>query len=154
MMVEEETRGRGPRPDGGTSMTTFDSFEDFFRYYVSQHSKPATRWVHFIATHVGTLVGLTGLARRSPLLLAAAPALVYGPAFASHYLIEKNRPVTLVGNPLWAVRGDFQMIAMMYVGRDEELSRIAEDELDQAQPDIVLPGEALRVEAEAPTGAI
>jgi hypothetical protein len=154
MMEVEEMGAAGPAQNGGMSMTTFDRFDDFFRYYVSQHSKPATRWVHFVATHVGTLVGLTGLARRKPLLVAVAPALVYGPAFASHYLIEKNSPVTLVGNPFWAVRGDFQMIAMMYMGRDEELSRIAEDELDQAQPDIVLPGEPARAEAEAPTGSI
>ncbi|HYL70407.1 MAG TPA: DUF962 domain-containing protein [Candidatus Dormibacteraeota bacterium] len=112
-------------------MESFENFEGFFRYYISQHSKPATRWVHFASTHAGILVGLTALVRRKPLLLLAAPVTVYGPAFLSHYLIEKNSPVTLKGNPFWAMRGDLRMISTMWRGRDAELGRIAREELER-----------------------
>ncbi len=113
-------------------MPTFTSFDEFFRYYVSQHSKPATRWVHFGATHAGAAVALAALIRRAPLLLLAVPAVIYGPAFASHWLIEKNSPVTLRGHQLWAVRGDLKMITTMWRGRDAELSRLAAEELEQS----------------------
>ena len=112
-------------------MESFENFEGFFRYYISQHSKAATRWVHFASTHAGVFVGLTALARRKPLLLLAAPVTVYGPAFLSHYLIEKNSPVTLKGNPFWAMRGDLRMISTMWRGRDAELGRIAREELER-----------------------
>jgi hypothetical protein len=113
-------------------MSKFESFEDFFRFYVSQHSKPATRWVHFASTHAGAALGLLGIVRRRPLLLLAAPVATYGPAFLSHYLIEKNSPVTLSGNVLWAMRGDLRMITTMWRGRDAELSRMAQEALDDA----------------------
>ena len=113
-------------------MSTFETFDEFFRYYVSQHSKPATRWVHFVSTHAGAALGLAGIARRRPLLLLAAPVATYGPAFLSHYLIEKNSPVTLSGKVLWAMRGDLRMITTMWRGRDAELSRMAREKLEEA----------------------
>ena len=116
-------------------MSQFESFEDFFRFYVSQHSKPATRWVHFASTHAGAALGLLGITRRRPLLLLAAPVATYGPAFLSHYLIEKNSPVTLSGNVLWAMRGDLRMITTMWRGRDAELSRTAREALEAVAVD-------------------
>lgn len=113
-------------------MRTFDNFDDFFRYYISQHSKAVTRWIHFGATHAGAAVALTALLRRQPALLLLAPVATYGPAFASHWIFEKNSPVTLKGNFLYAVRGDLTMIATMWRGRDAELGRMASEELQDA----------------------
>jgi len=104
----------------------FASFDEFFPYYVGQHSKPATRWFHFAGTHLGAMVGVTGIIRRKPALLGAAPVISYGLAWFSHFTIEKNKPATF-GHPLWSARGDFKMLAMMWQGRDAELTRIAED---------------------------
>ena len=114
-------------------MSEFENFEAFFRYYVSQHSKPATRWVHFASTHLGALITLFAVVRRRPALLPLVPIAIYGPAFASHYLIEKNSPVTLKGNVLWAMRGDLTMVWTMWRGRDSELTRIAREELDSVE---------------------
>jgi hypothetical protein len=119
----------------------FSSYDEFFPYYVSQHSKPATRWVHFAGTHAGAVVGISGIARRRPLLLAAAPVISYGAAWFSHFVIEKNKPATF-GHPLWSFRGDLQMIRMMWQGRDAELSRIAEDILEEQQPGLTIAGAA------------
>jgi hypothetical protein len=73
-------------------MTEFASFEDFFPYYVGQHSKPATRWFHFAGTHLGVASGFAGIARRNPKLIALAPVLSYGFAWFSHFTIERNKP--------------------------------------------------------------
>jgi hypothetical protein len=110
-------------------MNSFDSFDDFFRYYISQHSKPATRWVHFASTHAGAGLALAGILRRRPGLLLAAPLATYGPAFLSHWFIEGNSPVTLKGNVLWAMRGDLRMIWTMWRGRNAELTSMAQEEL-------------------------
>ena len=107
-------------------MRTFNSFEEFYPYYVGEHSKAGTRWAHFAGTHLGAVVGLSGIARRRWGMLAAAPVIAYGIAWISHFTIEGNKPATF-GHPLWSIRGDFQMIAMMWQGRDAELSRIATD---------------------------
>jgi hypothetical protein len=106
------------------SMPTFASFEEFYPYYVGAHSKAGTRWMHFAGTHLGAAVGLSGIARRRPLLLAAAPMISYGIAWFSHFTIENNRPATF-GHPLWSLRGDLRMIATMWRGRDADLGRIA-----------------------------
>ena len=103
----------------------FETYEDFFPYYVGQHSKPATRWFHFVGTHLGGAIGLTGIATRRLRLLALAPVIAYGMAWFSHFTIEGNKPATF-GHPFWSVRGDFQMIAMMWQGRNAELTQIAQ----------------------------
>ena len=108
------------------ALLEFSSYAEFFPYYVGQHSKPATRWFHFAGTHLGAATGLTGIATRRPRLLALAPVISYGMAWFSHFTIEGNKPATF-GHPLWSIRGDFQMIAMMWQGRDAELTRIATD---------------------------
>ena len=107
-------------------MRTFTSFEEFFPYYVGEHSKAGTRWAHFAGTHLGAAVGLSGIARRRWGVLAAAPVIAYGVAWISHFGIERNRPATF-GHPLWALRGDLRMIATMWRGGDAELGRIAEE---------------------------
>lgn len=116
-------------------MSEFASFDDFFPFYVSQHSKPLTRRFHFVGSHLGAGAALIGLARRSPRWIAAAPALAYGLAWFSHFVIEKNKPASF-GHPLWSIRGDAVMLARMWQGRDHELTDIAADVLADRQPGI------------------
>ena len=105
-------------------MSEFTSFEDFFPYYVGEHSKAGTRWMHFAGTHLGIALGIAGVRRRRWGLLAAAPAVAYGMAWFGHFVVEGNKPATF-GHPAWSRRGDFTMLAMMWTGRDAELARIA-----------------------------
>ncbi len=118
-------------------MKEFASFEDFFPYYVSQHSKPATRRFHFAGTHLGAASALVGIVTRRPKLVAAAPVISYGMAWFSHFVIEKNRPATF-GHPQWSLRGDYLMLLRMWQGRDDELSRMAAAELADHQPNLTV----------------
>lgn len=108
------------------ALLNFATYDEFFPFYVGQHSKPATRWFHFVGTHLGVATGVTAIATRNRTLLAAAPVLAYGLAWFSHFAIEGNKPASF-GHPLWSVRGDFQMLTMMWQGRDAELTRVAAD---------------------------
>jgi hypothetical protein len=112
---------------GGAEAREFADFEEYFPYYVSQHSRPATRWLHFAGTHLGVAATTVALVRRRPAGLLALPLIGYGVAWGSHLAIEKNRPATF-GHPLWSLRGDLRMIAMLWQGRDDELTRIVRDQ--------------------------
>ena len=94
----------------------FKSFADFWPYYLSEHSRPATRVLHcagtLIAIAVVILMIVVGRWWLFPL------ALVPGYAFAwiGHFLVEKNRPATFT-YPLWSFMGDWKMLALMLTGR-------------------------------------
>lgn len=85
-----------------------ETFEQFWDFYVSQHTKKGTRIAHFIGTTaaMGCIAG--GLLTKRRWLLLVAPVVGYGPAWASHFFIEKNKPATFK-YPLWSLRADFIM---------------------------------------------
>ena len=91
------------------------TFEQFWPFYVSEHSRPATRALHFAGTTmvIGALVAAVA---SSAWWLLAAPLLGYGPAWIAHFFVEKNRPATFT-YPLWSLRGDFRMWRLMLTGK-------------------------------------
>ncbi|MFI6349783.1 Mpo1-like protein [Streptomyces sp. NPDC050560] len=103
---------------------SFDSYEEFWPYYVAMHSRAATRWAHLGGTLAGLAVSVYGAARGRRRYLAGLPVIGYGTAWTAHFLIEKNNPATF-GHPLWSLRGDAAMIGMMLTGRDRELGDTA-----------------------------
>jgi len=90
----------------------FSTFEEFWPFYVSQHAKAATRWLHAAGTSGAIALLAASAVFRRPALAAAAPAFGYGLAWFSHLAIEKNRPATFT-HPWWSLRGDFRMIRLM-----------------------------------------
>lgn len=98
------------------SESSFSGFEEFWPFYVGQHSKAATRALHFAGTTVGLACVAAALANRRPAFLGAGLVLSYGLAWIGHFLIEKNRPATFQ-HPLWSLRGDFRMYGLMWRGR-------------------------------------
>ncbi|MGI8848486.1 MAG: Mpo1-like protein [Candidatus Dormibacteria bacterium] len=86
------------------------NFEDFWAFYLSQHLDPRTRLVHAVGTAAAFAVGITSILQRKPRRFLASPLLAYGPAFASHFILEKNRPATLGGHVLWSIGGDLRML--------------------------------------------
>jgi hypothetical protein len=91
------------------------SFEEFWPFYVSQHSRASTRAWHFAGTTM-VLLSLAAGALVAPLWAALAPLVGYGPAWIGHFFCERNRPATFT-YPLWSLRGDFRMYALMLAGR-------------------------------------
>ena len=94
------------------------TFEEFWPYYVSQHLHPATRAIHVGATTTALAWGAAGIVLFNPLLLAASPVIGYGPAWASHFTIEKNKPASF-GHPFWSFRADFRQARKYFTGRLE-----------------------------------
>jgi len=100
------------------------SFEEFWPYYVCEHSKKTTRTFHFVGTTaVMGLVAYAALRRKAwPLLVA--PFAGYGPAWISHFFIEGNKPATFK-YPLWSLKADFVMWSKIARGTmDAEVERV------------------------------
>ena len=94
----------------------FQSFAEFWPYYLDEHSKPATRLLHCVGSFgsVATLIALVALGKLWLFPLALVPG--YGLAWVGHFFIEKNRPATFT-YPLWSFMGDWKMLALMLRGR-------------------------------------
>ncbi len=124
----------GARRPGVISATMsarrFETYEEFWPYYVAMHSKPLTRRLHFFGSTTGAAIAAFGLVTRRRRLLAAWPLLGYGFAWPAHWFVEHNNPASF-GHPLWSLRGDYAMVRYMITGRDRELSIIAQRWLDE-----------------------
>jgi hypothetical protein len=102
---------------------SFSDYAAFWPFYLSQHSKRATRSMHVAGTCLALLALIMGIASFSLGWLLMAPVIGYGVAWIAHAFIEKNRPATLT-YPLWSLRGDFHMLWLWFSGRLEiELAR-------------------------------
>lgn len=93
----------------------YQSFAEFWPFYVREHSQPACRTLHFIGSSLALAV-LVAAAIYNPWWLLAAPIVGYGFAWVGHFVIEKNRPATFK-YPLWSLAADWKMWALMLTGR-------------------------------------
>ena len=115
-------------------MQRYGSFEEFWPHYVRAHSKKLTRQVHVAGTTLALACAAGGLLTKHRWLLLVAPAVAYGPAFLSHFLIEGNTPLTF-GHPLWSAKADLLMWVKTLDGTmDAEVERILEQPVAEASP--------------------
>lgn len=99
------------------------TFESFWPRYLAEHAAPATRAVHVAGTWTAFAVLLLAILVGPSWLLLLVPVIGYGAAWASHALIERNRPTTFI-HPLWSLRGDLRMAGLAARGRlGEEIRR-------------------------------
>ena len=97
-------------------MADFATYDDFFAFYLREHSKPATRTMHFVGTTLTLVLILGAIFGGRPVLLVGALFSGYGFAWVSHFFIEKNRPATFK-YPLRSFVSDWKMWALMLSGR-------------------------------------
>ena len=102
----------------------FKSFEEFWPYYVAEHSQPATRALHAVGTTAALACTAALIARRKWKFLPLAFIPGYGAAWIAHFFIEKNKPASF-DYPLWSFMADHKMLVLMLAGKmDEEVERL------------------------------
>ncbi len=107
-------------------MKEFKNYEEFWPFYLTQHSKKSTRLWHFVGTtFVFICIGLAIYFSNAWFILLA-PVIAYSIAWISHFFIEGNKPATF-GHPFWSLRADFQMYFFTIFGRlNNELAKLEE----------------------------
>ncbi|XP_065853344.1 uncharacterized protein [Euphorbia lathyris] len=101
----------------------FRNFDEFWPFYVSQHSKAGTRRWHFVGTLASIITLLYGLCFNWWFVLVV-PLVGYGCAWYSHFFVERNVPATF-GHPIWSLLCDYKMFGLMLTGQmDREIKRL------------------------------
>jgi hypothetical protein len=85
----------------------YESFKEFWPFYVREHSNPVNRALHFVGTSI--VIGCAvGAATGHVYLIPAMPVIGYGFAWVGHFVFEKNKPATFK-YPLYSLAADFVM---------------------------------------------
>ena len=94
----------------------FNSFAEFYPYYLSEHSNSTCRRLHFIGTTLVILILTLTIGRGAWMLLWALPLAGYSFAWVGHFFFEKNRPATFK-HPLYSFIGDWVMFKDILTGK-------------------------------------
>jgi hypothetical protein len=92
------------------------TFAEFWPFYLREHSRPATRTLHFVGTTLSLLLLASAAALRSGGLALVAIAVGYAFAWVGHFFVEHNRPATFK-YPLWSFAADWKMWGLALTGR-------------------------------------
>ena len=94
----------------------FQSFSEFYPYYLSEHGDRLNRRLHFTGLLTAFLVLAVALITKKWVLLFLLPVFGYGLSWIGHYFIEKNKPATFK-YPLYSIMGDFVMFKDILLGK-------------------------------------
>jgi hypothetical protein len=97
-------------------MAEFNSFSQFYPYYLGEHTNRTCRRLHFAGSTLVILVIVAALITGQMRWLWLAPVAGYGFAWVGHFFFEKNRPATFK-HPLYSLWGDWVMYAQILRGK-------------------------------------
>ena len=100
------------------------NYTEFWDFYVSEHSLPLTRVLHFVGTSLGIALLVFFFARGQCYFFPVFFVVGYAFAWFAHFVVEKNKPASF-RFPLWSFISDFKMMWYMATGRMErEVERV------------------------------
>ena len=86
----------------------FDSFANFYPFYLGEHQDRTSRRLHVIGTSCVIALFATSVILQQFKLLWLLPLVGYSFAWLGHFIFEKNRPATFK-HPIYSLMGDFKM---------------------------------------------
>jgi hypothetical protein len=99
-----------------TEEKRYASFAEFYPFYLSEHSNPLCRALHYIGS-IGVLSIIAyAISTGNYMTLWFMPLMGYGFAWIAHFFIEHNRPATFK-YPLYSFIGDWVMLKDFFLGR-------------------------------------
>ena len=94
----------------------YESFREFYPFYLSEHANPVCRRLHFAGTTLVIGFVMMAFLTRNAWWLAAAVIAGYGCAWVGHFFFEHNRPATFT-YPLYSFIGDWVMFKDLLTGK-------------------------------------
>ena len=102
------------------------TYREFWPYYVVEHRRSGTRWLHFTGTAGVLAFFVIAIVTLNGWWLVGMPLFGYAFAWIGHFTVERNKPATF-RFPVWSLIGDFHMFVLMCLGRmNDEVARCAE----------------------------
>jgi hypothetical protein len=98
------------------STPAFESFAQFYPFYLGEHADRSCRRLHFIGTSLVIATAVSAIVTGNWTWLLILPVFGYGFAWVGHFFFEKNRPATFK-YPLYSLLGDFVMYRDIWIGR-------------------------------------
>src|SRR5437763_5255110 len=96
--------------------TRFENYNQFFAYYMRQHSQPSNRLLHACGCVLALLTIVLAFALGHPWWAFLWIPIGYSFAWTGHFLIEGNKPASF-GHPWWSFLSDFRMLGLMVTGK-------------------------------------
>ncbi len=94
----------------------FESFREFYPYYLSEHSDVNCRRLHFAGSTLALAFLATAVITLNPWWVLAGLVAGYGFAWVGHFVFEKNKPATFK-YPFYSFAGDWVMYVDILRGR-------------------------------------
>ena len=94
----------------------FNSFKEFYPYYIGEHENKYNKLVHFIGTTLFLIFFINLIFTAEINYLAYAFLSGYGCAWFGHFFIEKNKPATFYF-PFYSFIGDWVMFTEILKGK-------------------------------------
>ena len=88
------------------AVKNYNTFREFYPFYISQHQNSICRLLHFTGTSLIILLLMFYVDTYIDLMVI--PLIGYGFAWSGHFFFEKNQPATFK-YPLYSLMGDFVM---------------------------------------------
>jgi len=86
----------------------FTSLKEFYPFYLTEHTNPICRGLHFAGTSLVIALCITGIVTYNWKFFVLMPIAGYGFAWVGHFFFEKNKPAAFA-NPFYSLASDFIM---------------------------------------------
>lgn len=94
----------------------FNSFKEFYPFYLSEHKNSICRLLHFIGSFLVILIFIFSILYDKNFILFA-PIFGYGFAWIGHFFFEKNKPATFK-YPIYSFMGDWMMFKDILIRKE------------------------------------
>ncbi len=94
----------------------FQSFKEFYPYYLGEHSNSICRGLHYVGSSIGLVIMAYAVISGNYWLILAGLVQGYAFAWTGHYFFEHNRPASFQ-YPLWSFMGDWVMLKDFLSGK-------------------------------------
>ncbi|MEQ1438098.1 DUF962 domain-containing protein [Fontimonas sp. SYSU GA230001] len=99
-----------------TTTAEYRTLDEFYPFYLGEHSNRTCRRLHFIGSSLGLAIMAYALATQTWALIAVALVQGYAWAWVGHFFFEHNKPATFK-YPWLSFQGDWKMWWQMLTGK-------------------------------------